>query len=160
MASGNVWRDNRPPRYRKRRPLPALILILILGVAATVVWLQVMESDEAISTVHCDPPPTTQPSGTANSSAPATPSTAPTTLGQALEPDSLNRTVPAPPGTVLVQVINASGTRGAARIVTENLRQLGFAKVAEPANDPLYHESMTCRGQIRFGPQGDRKSVV
>jgi hypothetical protein len=141
-----VWRDNRPQRYRKRRPLPALILILILGVAATIVWLRVMGTDEGTANAkHCDPP-AARPS--------TSPSAPPTTLGQALKPDSLDRTVPAPPGQVLVKVVNASGTRGAARIVTENLRQLGFAKVAEPTNDPLYSDSMTCRAQIRFGPQG------
>ncbi|MPZ86118.1 MAG: envelope integrity protein Cei [Actinophytocola sp.] len=153
MASGNVWRDNRPQRYRKRRPLPALILILILCVAATIVWLQVMDTDETTNAVYCDPP-NVKASGTAKPSTPPTPSTPPATLGQALEPDSLDRTVPSPPGQVLVKVVNASGSRGAARIVTENLRQLGFAKVAEPANDPLYSDSMTCRAQIRFGPQG------
>lgn len=147
MASGNVWPSDGPQRYRKRRPLPAFILILVLCAAAAVVWLNVIskESDTAGS-IHCDPPgprPTTQ-------AEPAPP----TTLGKSLEFDSLDRTVPAPPGQVLVRVVNASTKKGAARVVTESLRQLGFEQVAEPANDPLYGDTMTCRGQIRFGPQG------
>ncbi len=148
MASGNVWRNNRPQRYRRRRPLPALILILILCVAATIVWLRVMNSvDDTQSATHCDPPGP-RPTTTTKPSAP------PTTLGQALDNGSLDRTVPQPPGQVLVRVVNAGTKKGAARIVTESLRQLGFAKVAEPANDPLYDDTMTCRAQIRFGPQG------
>lgn len=150
MASGNVWPNNGPQRYRKRRPLPAFVLILVLCVAATIVWLNVMskESDTTNAT-HCDPPaarPTTTP--------PPDPAVPPTTRGQALEYDSLDRTAPTPPAQVLIRVLNASDKKGAARIVTENLRQLGFDQVAEPANDPLYGDTMACRGQIRFGPQG------
>lgn len=151
MASGNGWRNKGPRRYRKRRPLPALILILVLCVAATVVWLRVMNTGDTVSATHCEPPgpqPTTKPPD------PGQPSTPPTTLGQALGDDSLDRTAPAPPGQVLVRVVNASEKKGAAGIVTEKLRQLGFAQVAEPANDPLYGETMTCRAQIRFGAQG------
>jgi hypothetical protein len=148
VASGNVWPNNAPQRYRRRRPLPAFILILVLCVAAAIVWLNVItkEADTANAT-HCDPPgprPTTEA---------ATPPP-PTTLGQSLAYDSLDRTVPSPPSQVLVRVMNASTKKGAARVVTENLRELGFAQVAEPANDPLYGETMTCRSQIRFGQQG------
>jgi LytR cell envelope-related transcriptional attenuator len=148
VASGNVWPNDGPQRYRKRRPLPAFILILVLCVAATIVWLNVISKEaETANSTHCDPPgprPTTQ-------NAEPTP---PTTLGQSLATDALDRSVPSPPGQVLVRVVNASTKKGAARIVTENLRQLGFEQVAEPANDPLYGDTMTCRSQIRFGPQG------
>jgi hypothetical protein len=148
VASGNVWPSNGPQRYRKRRPLPAFILILVLGIATTVVWLNVMSTEsETANATRCDPPGPRPPSQ-------ATPSTPPTTLGKALEYASLDRTVPAPPAQVLVRVVNASTTKGAARIVTASLRQLGFEQVAEPTNDPLYGNTMTCRGQIRFGPQG------
>lgn len=152
MASGNVWRNDKPQRYRKRRPLPALILIVILGVAATVVWLRVMNTDSDLtSAVHCAPP---APRTSASAPPKDEPVTAPPTLGQALENDSLDRTSPAPPGQALVRVLNAGSKRGGARIVTENLRQLGFARVGEPSNDPLYDDTMECRAQIRFGPQG------
>lgn len=148
MASGNVWPGDGPQRYRKRRPLPAFILILLLCAAATVVWLNVITEEAATANdTHCDPP-APRPALDASTPAPKT------TLGKPLEFDSLDRTVPAPPTQVLVRVVNASSKRGAAGIVTENLRQLGFTEVAEPANDPLYGDTMTCRSQIRFGPQG------
>jgi LytR cell envelope-related transcriptional attenuator len=148
VASGNVWPNGGRQRYRKRRPLPAFILIVVLGVAATIVWLNVIGKDsETGNAAHCDPP-APRPSETAKPTAP------PTTLGQALENDSLDRTTPAPPNQVLVRVLNGTTKRGAARIVTENLREFGFDQVAEPGNDPLYDGEMACRGQIRFGPQG------
>lgn len=151
MATGKVWRNYEPQRYRKRRPLPAVILILILGVAATIVWLRVMDTDTSASdSTHCAPPaprPTTSPAK--GKPAPPTP-----TLGQALQDDSLDRTVPLPQNKALVRVLNAGSKRGGARIVTESLRELGFTQIAEPANDALYNDTMACRAQIRFGPQG------
>jgi hypothetical protein len=145
VAAGNVMR-NGGQRYRKRRPLPAFLLILVLGIAATIVWLRVMNSDhEVTAAVHCDKP-TTTPTVPAGQPKP--------TLGKALEPDALDRTKPALPGSALVRVVNASSQRGQARLVTENLKALGFTQVADPANDALYGESMTCRSQIRFGAQG------
>ncbi|OLF12681.1 hypothetical protein BLA60_05185 [Actinophytocola xinjiangensis] len=149
MASGNVWPNDGPQRYRKRRPLPAFILILLLFVAATVVWLNVMTDEAATANdIHCDPP------GPQPSTEQTAPPAAPTTLGKPMGYDSLDRTVPAPPNQIQVRVVNASSKKGAARIVTESLRQLGFEQVTEPTNDPLYGDTMTCRAQIRFGPQG------
>lgn len=146
MAAGNVIRRGGQ-RYRKRRPLPAFLLILLLGIAATVVWFRVMSADnEVVGAAHCDPPKTSAP-------APAPDQPAPT-LGKALEPDALDRTEPAAPGSATVRVVNASSQRGQARLVTENLKALGFSQIGEPANDTLYGESMTCRSQIRFGAQG------
>lgn len=145
MAAGNVMR-NGGQRYRKRRPLPAFLLILVLGIAATIVWLRIMNSDDDTAAfVHCDKP-TTTPTVPAGQPKP--------TLGKALEPNALDRTKPALPGSVLVRVVNASSQRGQARLVTENLKGYGFTQVADPANDTLYGESMTCRSQIRFGTQG------
>ncbi len=145
MAAGNVMRG-RGQRYRKRRPLPAFLLILVLGIAATVVWLKVMKEDsEVTGPAHCDPPPA--PTSTVKGK-PAP------TLGKPLEPTALDRTDPAAPSSALVRVVNASGQRGQARLVTETLRGLGFTQVGDPANDVLYGDKMTCRGQIRFGAQG------
>jgi len=145
VAAGNVMRGPGQ-RYRKRRPLPALLLVLVLGVAATIVWLKVMNEDnEVTGAQHCDPPPT-QAAATGGKPAP--------TLGKPLETAALDRTEPASPASALVRVVNASGQRGQARLVTETLRGLGFSQVGDPANDVLYGEKMTCRAQIRFGPQG------
>lgn len=147
MAAGNVMASGGQ-RYRRRRPLPAFLLILVLGIAATVVWLKVMTTeDDVAGPAHCAPPagpvatPTAQP-------------LSPTTLGKPLENDALNRTAPAAPAQVLVRVVNASGQKGVARLVTETLRGLGFTQVGEPDNDLIYGETMTCRAQIRFGAQG------
>jgi hypothetical protein len=125
--------------------LPALLLVLVLGIAATVVWLKVMNEDsEVTGAQHCDPPP----KATAQAGKPAP------TLGKALENTALDRTEPAAPSSALVRVVNASGQRGQARLVTETLRGLGFSQIGDPANDVLYGEKMTCRAQIRFGAQG------
>lgn len=150
MTAGNVRQTGQ--RYRKRRPLPALLFILVLGIVASIVWLRVMTSDsDATGAAHCDPPPP--------QSTPTTPATepppSPATLGKPQEVDFLDRTVPAPPDRVLVRVLNASNTRGAAGMVTETLRTFGFTQVAEPGNDAIYGGDMTCRAQIRFGPQGE-----
>jgi len=151
VASGNTWQNKGPQRYRKRRPLPALILIVILGVAATIVWLRVMNRDTEISgATHCAPPVARQPTAPPKGK-PAPPAP---TLGQALQSDALDRTVPQPPSQSLVRVLNAGSKRGGARIVTETLREFGFSQVAEPANDPLYDDTMSCRAQIRFGARG------
>lgn len=147
MAPGNVMRSGGQ-RYRRRRPLPAFLLIVVLGIAATIVWFKVMKADNEVTTAaHCDPPSVT----------PTVPAGQPTpTLGKALEPNALDRSQPAVPSTVAVRVVNASSQRGEARLVTENLRGLGFTQIGEPINDPLYGNKMTCRAQIRFGAQGEK----
>ncbi|CRK55833.1 probable secreted alanine rich protein [Alloactinosynnema sp. L-07] len=146
MPAGNLTRGGRPSGYRKRRPLPALILIVLLGVAAGVVWLQVIKTDEAGSrTMSCNPPP----AGVPVEGVPAP------LVGQPMDRTSLDRTSPAPAATALVRVLNASGTRRQATTVTETLRELGFTQIAAPGDDTLYPEgSLSCRTQIRFGQQG------
>ena len=148
---GGTW-GSRSQRYRRRRPLPALIVFLVLSLIAAIVWIKVLGSDSSSSdAISCDPPagPPVTISGQP-----------PTTLGQPLDRDALDKTVPAPASQVLVKVVNASTQRGQAGEVTEGLRQLGFAQVAAPDNDPLYLGSKTaafalsCRAQIRFGQQG------
>jgi hypothetical protein len=146
VAAGNVMRRGGQ-RYRRRRPLPAFLLILVLGVAATVVWFRVMSADSEVTTAaHCDPPPTPASATVPNQPVP--------TLGKALPPDALDRTEPAAPSSALVRVLNASSQRGQAMLATETLRALGFTQIAEPDNDALYGDKMTCRAQIRFGAQG------
>jgi hypothetical protein len=145
VATGNaLW--NRPQRYRRRRPLPAILLMLVLCVAAVVVWFKVLRSDSGeTASVSCNAPR----SPLVVSGQP------PTTLGQALGSDALDHTTPVAPALVPVRVVNASETRGQAAEITEVLRQLGFGQVAAPANDTLYTVAeLDCRAQIRFGPQG------
>ena len=152
MAAGSGMWGGRSQRYRRRRPLPALIVFLVLGLVATVVWIKVLgSSSNSPDGTSCDPPagPPIAISGQP-----------PATLGQPLDRDALDRTVPVAASQVLVKVVNGSSQRGKAGEATEGLRQLGFGQVAAPDNDPLYLGSknaafeMNCRAQIRFGQQG------
>ena len=141
MAAGNRTQGGGFVPYRKRRPLPGLILLLVLGVSSTYVWVYVMDTSANLSTHACDPPggPEQRPPG----------------LGQPLEREALERTTPAPPNEAIIQVLNATSRRGRAGVVSESLRQLGFTETVVAKNDPLYGNlDMGCRAQIRFGPQG------
>lgn len=145
MAAGNVTHGGHQGRYRKRRPLPALILIVVLGVAAGIVWLQVIKTDRSTAReTACSPPPAVTADGTT-----------PPPLGETLDRAGLDRANPAPAATALVRVVNASGQNRQAGAVTETLRELGFTQIADPANDLVYPRgSLDCRAQIRFGEQG------
>lgn len=144
---GNMPWGSRNRRYRKRRPLPALIFLLVLAVTAGVVWLKVFGNSAEPSAIKCDKP--------ATQAVPPKAGQAPTTtLGQVLASNALDHTAPAPPSQTVIHVINGSTTRGAAAQVSAALRQFGFTQVADPANDPLYGQTLNCRAQIRFGQQG------
>jgi LytR cell envelope-related transcriptional attenuator len=149
-AGSGMW--GRSQRYRRRRPLPALIVLLVLAVIAAFVWIKVLGSDsDSSSAISCNAP---------SAPALAVEGQPPTTLGQPPDREVLDRTVPVPPSQVLMKVVNASTQRGQAGEVTEGLRQLGFAQIAAPDNDPLYLAAkdpaleLNCRAQIRYGPQG------
>jgi hypothetical protein len=122
-------------------------MLLLLGIAAGGVWLQVINNDSMRATAAtCGPP--VVPAGT-------DPGQPPITHGQILANDALDQTPPAPPARAAVRVVNASPQRGQAAEVTEALRQLGFGQIAQPANDPLHPSlDLACRAQIRFGPRG------
>ncbi|EIE99622.1 envelope integrity protein Cei [Saccharomonospora glauca] len=140
-AGADRKRTVRP--YRKRKPLPALIFLGVLGIAAVVVWVNVISTSSDIAeAVTCDPRPT-PPAGTTFTPLPY---------------DALTTTSPIPPSQVEVTVLNANNTRGQASIATEALKQLGFTRVTEPANDTVYTDGTVanCHGQIRFGPAGER----
>lgn len=144
MASGIPFgnrlgkRTSRP--YRRYRPLPAVIVVAILGLVAMVVWVRAIASKADIDAqVRCTPP-ATAPAGVIF-----------TPLGH----DALDDAAPLPLDHVAVKVLNASQSRGLASITTESLRQQGFAQVAPPDNDPAYPQGdAKCRGQIRFGESG------
>lgn len=144
MAGRAVTRAAGPRPYRKRRPLPALALMMVLAVAAGAVWLRVLGSDGGeAEDLSCNPPPAAAAAENG------------VVAGQVLPRDSLDGTAPAPPGAALVRVLNASGQNRQAGVVTEMLRELGFSRIAEPGNDTVYPAgTLHCRGQIRFGPQG------
>lgn len=140
MAAGGLGRERRTARYRRRKPLPAIIIVVILGVAAVVVWTKVINKDSNVNTaVTCTP--STVATGAA--------------AGTTLPYGALNNVTPAPASQVTVQVLNASTQRGMAQQVSDQLITLGFQSSSAPGNDPLYPKgNMKCVGQIRFGPNG------
>nr|WP_208407708.1 envelope integrity protein Cei [Amycolatopsis granulosa] len=140
VSSGIGHGTRRSRAYRKRRPLPALIVIGVLGLVAMFIWVRAITSKQDIDQVlRCDPPPTAPPGVTYMN----------------LSYTALDGTAPIPPDRIAVKVLNASGKRGQAAITTESLRQLGFTQIAPPENDPAYANSeASCRGQLRFGDNG------
>ncbi|APU13756.1 MULTISPECIES: envelope integrity protein Cei [Actinoalloteichus] len=144
MAEGSAGSGGRVPRYRRRRPLPALILLAILGVLAGYVWTQVLaQADDIEAATRCNPPSAL---ATEDESEPAP------EPGDVRARDALDRTDPLPPEQVRVSVVNASGARNQATLVATELADFGFAQENSPANDPVYPaEDMACYGQIRYG---------
>jgi hypothetical protein len=147
--------------YRRRRPLPAVVLMVTLGLVATVVWIRTLDSahDRADQTCGAPQPvsvtaPTTDPAAPPPADQPAP--QAPPTPGDVLAAGALDDVDPLPPDAVKVRVLNASGKRGQATLVAGVLAEdLGFASAGDPADDPLYADgSMDCHGQIRFGEAG------
>ncbi|MGW5054461.1 envelope integrity protein Cei [Actinokineospora sp. NPDC004072] len=142
-----VRRVQAAPRYRKRRPVPALIFLAVLAIAAGVVWIQVLEDAGAeradARTCPASPLPAEALAGLTEP------------LGEVLPHSALDDVTPAPARTALIRVLNASGQNRQATAVSESLSELGFAKLAPPKNDMLYPEgSLACHGQIRFGQKG------
>ncbi|OZM74599.1 hypothetical protein CFN78_05695 [Amycolatopsis antarctica] len=140
MGSGNGVGGRRARPYRKRRPLPALIVIAILGIGAVFVWVNVISNKEGLDdAIRCEP------------AASPPPGTSYTSVGHG----GLDDATPIPPDRVAVRVLNAGGARGQASITTESVRQLGFTQVGVPENDAAYQgREANCQGQLRFGENG------
>ncbi|MCV2488085.1 LytR C-terminal domain-containing protein [Geodermatophilus sp. YIM 151500] len=119
-------RTERPPvRARSgRRPIPPLIFLLVLALAAAGVWWNVLRQDEARAT---------RDEAAACSEAPAPP--------PALDPASVS-----------VRVLNATDVAGRAGEVAGQLEQRGFV-IVEVANDSSDRE-VTGSGEIRHGRPG------
>lgn len=141
MAAGSVRQGLG--RYRRRRPLPALVIIALLGVLATFVWSKVFGSvDDVEAAVRCDPPP------------PAEAGKQPYN-GQPQPRDALDKTDPWPASDIKMRVLNGGGVRGQAKLVNEELLGFGFNKAGEPTDDgAVYGDKLTCHGQLRYGPNG------
>ena len=123
--------------YRRRRPLPAVLMILGLIAAAVVVWSGVLDSTEQVEAGSCPSPAAELPAG------------------QRIGPDGLDPVAPAPPQQTQVRVLNANGQRGQAGAVASQLHELGFGLAGEATNDPGYPAfDLSCYGQIRFGEAG------
>ncbi|HEX7306130.1 envelope integrity protein Cei [Lentzea sp.] len=142
--------------YKRRRPVPALVLFAVLLVSSVFVWVKVLGSaGDVDAAIRCNAPGGVTASVTAGAD-PAAPSTAPPPpLGTVLEHDALDRTTPVPVGEVNFKVVNASTQRNHAKTVATQLTELGLKQAADPGNDPIYPAGdMTCRGQLRFGAPG------
>lgn len=139
MAVGGFTDERRTPLYRKRKPIPALVIVGLLLVAAVVVWIKVINrADDINAAVAC--PRAGGPSST----------------GQTLSHDALDKITPAPPNQVQIKVLNAGNRAGAAAQVSTALVDLGFQRAAAPSEDPLYpKKNMNCQGQLRFGANGE-----
>ncbi|MDT7714101.1 MAG: hypothetical protein QOH09_93 [Pseudonocardiales bacterium] len=122
--------SGRKQGYRTRRPMHALLLVVILSGVAGLVWLNVLHQTET----GCPRPATS---------------------GQQLPTDGLDAVSPAPPQFTRVRVLNANGRLGEATMVDGALAHLGFASTSTPANDPLHPDlDLRCYGEIRFGAAG------
>lgn len=127
--------------YRRRRPLPAIIILVVLATAGIVVWTKVLHQ-AGNSTVQA----ACRPSA-------ATPAGLPAITPLAYT--ALDRVAPVPPAQVHVRTLNATRQVGLAGRIALELRQYGFTEVGQPSDDPRYPAGdMTCFGQIRFGPGG------
>ena len=105
-----------------RRPIPALVFLLVLALAALAVWFNVLSDEKKKD----------QARAAACSSAVAAVPTA------------------VDPATVTVNVLNASEVAGRAASVAESLRSRGF-QIGLTENDRSGNE-VTGVGELRFGP--------
>jgi hypothetical protein len=102
--------EHRSPGVRRRRPVPALIFLLVLALAALAVWWNVLSDENARNEAQA----------------------AACSLASAV-PEALD------PSTVTLRVYNASDQPGKAGEVATTLQSRGFV-VEEIANDPSDHE--------------------
>lgn len=137
MAAISSSRRRWSRRYRRRRALPGLLLLALLGAVTAMVWTTVL-GRVSPALAACPPPAT------------------PGYSGEVLAPTALDDVAPAPPRLAPVRVLNGNGVRGEASIVQAGLAELGFAAAGAPSNDPLHPDfGLDCHGQIRFGTQGE-----
>ncbi|MET9229646.1 envelope integrity protein Cei [Lentzea sp. NPDC003310] len=143
--------------YKRRRPVPALVLFAVLLVSSVFVWVKVLgNASDVDAAIKCNAPGNVTTSASAAAPDPAAASTAaPPPLGTVLEHDALDRTNPVPVGEVNFKVVNASTQRNHAKAVATMFTELGLKQAADPGNDPVYPAGdMGCRGQLRFGAPG------
>ena len=128
MAAVGMSRE-RGRGYRRRKPIPAIVLAVLLVVAAIVVWVKVIDRADNTSAVTTCPP------------VPAVGGKPAPQIGTPLAYTALAKVTPAPPAQIQVSVYNASTKHGAAQIVSTSLLQLGFNVAGDPQTDPAYPQS-------------------
>ena len=110
MSESSVDAERRPAGVRRRRPLPGLIFLLVLALAALAVWWNVISDERSRAE--------------AQAAACSIASEAPPSLD---------------PATVTLRVFNATDVAGRANEVATTLQSRGFV-VEEIANDDSDHE--------------------
>ena len=134
-------RSGRRP-YRKRKPVPAIVILVLLVAAGATVWVHVLRQAGNSTTQSSCPAATDTPA--------SLPAITP------LPYSALDHVQPVPAAQVRVRTLNASSQVGLAGRISLELSHYGFTQLGEPANDPRYPQGgMRCFGQIRFGPNGE-----
>lgn len=146
ITEGTAFDKHGHP-FRRRNPTPALIAVVVMVLATTVIWaVALTRHTDAEQVAVCNPPPSTsadQP-----------------TLGEQVTPSTMVEIIPADLSATTVRVLNASGRGGQATEVAGALRDLGFP-APSAANDPIYaSERLDCQGQIRFGKAGEAAAAA
>lgn len=83
-------------KYRRRKPLPALVLVASLAIAAATVRVRLVHHAANINSVVRCPSPV--------------PPSAPASEEVSLSYDALHAVEPSPPGDISVRVLNAGGS--------------------------------------------------
>jgi hypothetical protein len=146
-AAGASW--GRRAGYRRRRPLPALAVLVGLVVLSGLLWTNVFDSIPSLeaATTCNEPSRATQPP-----EASGMPAQVP--LGEMKQRDALNSVTPIPPEDVKVRVLNGNGESRQATLVSDELASLGFTPTGAD-NDSVYvNYDLKCHGQIRYGGAG------
>ncbi|MBD0322365.1 MAG: envelope integrity protein Cei [Aldersonia sp.] len=149
ITEGSSTDENGRP-FRRRRPLPWLVLVSVLAVLSGVVWFAVFSStDKSTVAMSCNSPavPTSLQPGAAP----------PAPLGKRVGSSRLEDVEPAALSVARVRVYNANGQRGQAAQIASDLSEYGFASApdVQVGNDPVYvDQNMECSAQIRFGTNG------
>jgi LytR cell envelope-related transcriptional attenuator len=147
ITEGTAFDKHGRP-FRRRNPRPAIVVLVLLVVAAGVVWTIALTRTTKVREAEvCNPPP--QPTGSA-----------PAQLGEQVSRTAMTDVTPAKLGDTKVRVLNASGRGGQAADVAGALKDLGFA-APTAANDPIYAGAkLDCQGQIRFGTAGQATAAA
>lgn len=144
MSVASARPGQRGARYRRRRPIPALVVLVILVLASGFMWTRVFETRE-----------TTETATQCNAPTPSSPQAPAPALGQMLPRSTLDQTALVPPQDIGVRVLNANGESKQAGLISDELSSLGFGQGPPAGNDPVYKNyDLNCHGQIRFGGAG------
>lgn len=145
MSEQHPGRDT----YRRRRRVPALVLLVVLALVVAFVWSRVLTTTTTLTGAAPCPAPPPAAGAPAGVTQPA--------IGTTVDATELDGSTPVAPGSFPMRVLNANGQRGqAALVAAELINSYGFVGAGNAFdNDPVYYDqSMQCVGQIRFGPNG------